>query len=492
MKLTIITVCFNSENTIADTINSVNSQTYKDIEHIFVDGGSKDKTLKILRANPNKRKKILIRRNSSIYEAMNEGIKYASGEFIQILNSDDILNSNFIIEETIKKIQKNLDHDVFFGNVVYFSQNNYYKINRYFAANYNRVKNLLFGDMPPHPASFIKKKIYKDYGLYNTKFKIASDFDFFVRILNIHKVKYKILKKDIVRMRTGGTSDKNIKSYIITTKEILQSIKNNNLRLYRLKIIFRAVVKIKELFLFNQKILNKNFKIFNTNFLKKDYERKSFKILASIDNINFKKNFILSGMNLAFLGYYCKKIVYPQRDLYHWPDGIFTKRIIDVQKIPGRDILKKIRLTKNIRSIKIIGNISLKSKIYIKKKFKLKIYHEKLPYAPINELIKKKISTKKSEIIFITLPTPKQEQMAYVIAKKNKKFKIICIGGSIAIASGEEKQVPKIIENFEFLWRLKNDFLRRSLRLCESFYFYLKGNYIYNLYNKTIFRIIDK
>ena len=82
--------------------------------------------------------------------------------------------------------------------------------------------------------------------------------------------------------------------------------------------------------------------------------------------------------------------------------------------------------------------------------------------------------------------------MAYVIAKKNKKFKIICIGGSIAIASGEEKQVPKIIENFEFLWRLKNDFLRRSLRLCESFYFYLKVNYIYNLYNKTIFRIIDK
>ena len=317
MKLTIITVCFNSENTIADTINSVNSQTYKDIEHIFVDGGSKDKTLKILRANPNKRKKILIRRNSSIYEAMNEGIKYASGEFIQILNSDDILNSNFIIEETIKKIKKNLDHDVFFGNVVYFSQNNYYKINRYFAANYKRVKNLLFGDMPPHPASFIKKKIYKDYGLYNTKFKIASDFDFFVRILNIHKVKYKILKKDIVRMRTGGTSDKNIKSYIITTKEILQSIKNNNLRLYRLKIIFRAVVKIKELFLFNQKILNKNFKIFNTNFLKKDYERKSFKILASIDNINFKKNFILSGMNLAFSHikiYFIGQMVFLQKE----------------------------------------------------------------------------------------------------------------------------------------------------------------------------------
>ena len=103
MKLTIITVCLNSEKTIADTINSVNSQTYKDIEHIFVDGGSKDKTIDILKANPNKKKKILIKKNSSIYEAMNEGIKKAQGSVIQILNSDDILNSNLIIEKNDKK-----------------------------------------------------------------------------------------------------------------------------------------------------------------------------------------------------------------------------------------------------------------------------------------------------------------------------------------------------------------------------------------------------
>ena len=102
MKITIITVCYNSEETISDTINSVNNQTYKNIEHIFVDGGSKDKTIQILKKNPNK-KKILIRKNSTIYEAMNEGIKKANGSFIQILNSDDILNSNFTIEKTVKK-----------------------------------------------------------------------------------------------------------------------------------------------------------------------------------------------------------------------------------------------------------------------------------------------------------------------------------------------------------------------------------------------------
>ena len=158
MKISILTVCFNSEKTIADTINSVNSQTYKNIEHIFVDGGSEDNTLKILKKNPNKKKKLFIKKETSIYEAMNEGIKRASGIFIMILNSDDILNSNTIIEETVKKIKKNPRHDVFLGNVIYFSFNNYNRVNRFYEASNLRVKNLLNGDMPPHPASFIKKK----------------------------------------------------------------------------------------------------------------------------------------------------------------------------------------------------------------------------------------------------------------------------------------------------------------------------------------------
>ena len=128
----------------------------------------------------------------------------------------------------------------------------------------------------------------------------------------------------------------------------------------------------------------------------------------------------------------------------------------------------------------------------MRKKFKKKIIHIQLPYTNISNLIKKKISLKKNSLTFITLPTPKQEQLAIELSKKNKNFKIICIGGSIAIASGEEKEVPKFMQNYEFMWRLKNDFIRRIQRLFESFVFYLKGNYIDNLYNKTIFKIIEK
>ena len=474
MKLTIITVCLNSERTISDTINSVNSQTYKDIEHIFVDGGSKDKTLKILKKNPKKDKKILVKKNSSIYEAMNEGIKRAKGSFIQILNSDDVLNSNIIIEKIIEKIKKNPKTEIFLGSVVYFSNNNFFKVNRFFDTNNKRIKNLLSGDMPPHPASFVKKTVYKKYGLYNTKFQIASDYEFFLRIFKKYKLRFKILESEIVRMRTGGKSDQNIRSYIITTKEILSAIKLNNFQINYFRIIFRAFIKIKELIFFNKKKLNKNFILFNTDFQSENYHKKTFKILKSINNLNLKKNFILSGMNLAFLGYYSKKVVYPQKYLYHWPDGIFIKNIINVKKIPGRDILKKIKFKKNIKSIKIIGNISNKSKIYLKKLFKLEIYHEKLPYGPIKKLLEKNIKINKSEITFITLPTPKQEQLAFKLAEKNKEFKIICIGGSIAIASGEEKVVPRFLENYEFLWRLKNDFFRRSTRLLESLYFFFK------------------
>ena len=283
---------------------------------------------------------------------MNEGIKNAKGTFIQILNSDDILNSNETIEETIKKIKQNPKIDIFLGNVVYFSYNNFLKINRFFDANNKRIKNLLLGDMPPHPASFIKKKVYIKYGLYNTKFKIASDYELFLRTLKKHKLRFKILENEIVRMRTGGKSDQNIKSYLITTNEILKAIKLNNFQTNYLRIIFRALVKIKELIFYDEEKLNKKFVLFNPDFQKEDYEKKTFKILRSVNNLDLKKNFILSGMNLAFLGYYSKKKVFPYKHLYHWPDGIFIKKILDIKKIPGRDIIKNIKIKKILNQSK--------------------------------------------------------------------------------------------------------------------------------------------
>ena len=258
MKISIITVTLNSDNTLSDTLNSILSQNYKNTEHIIVDGGSTDNTLKILKNYPNKNKKIFVKKKFGIYKSINFAISESSGEFICILNSDDIFQSNDTIKNLVKKISKNKKIDIFLGNVAYFSDSNYYKINRYYSSkNFSQWK-MKFGLMPPHPASLIKRSVYFKYGKYAEDFKIAADFELFLRFLFIHKIKFKILNDIIVRMRSGGISGKNIYSYWISTIEILKSFKINNLNSNIFFIIMRIPVKINQLFFFDKKKLTKN------------------------------------------------------------------------------------------------------------------------------------------------------------------------------------------------------------------------------------------
>ena len=141
MKISIITVCLNSEKTILANLNSILSQTHKNIEHILVDGGSTDNTLKYLNSYPNLRKKIIIEKKRGIYNAMNKGIKEATGDFIGILNSDDILNSETTIQKLVNIFKKNPKNKIFLGNVVFFKRN-YTQIHRYYPS-YDFQTNLL-------------------------------------------------------------------------------------------------------------------------------------------------------------------------------------------------------------------------------------------------------------------------------------------------------------------------------------------------------------
>ena len=167
MKFSIITVTLNSEKTIRDTLNSVCSQSYKDIEHVIIDGGSKDKTLSILKKYPHKQKKIFIKKDFGIYKSINFGIQKSSGEFICILNSDDIFQSNKTIENFFKTKNKSKNSKIFLGNVAYFDNSDYYKITRFYSSKGFKKWKMKFGLMPPHPASIIKKEIYDNHGLYN-------------------------------------------------------------------------------------------------------------------------------------------------------------------------------------------------------------------------------------------------------------------------------------------------------------------------------------
>ena len=491
MKITIITVALNSEETIRDTLNSVLSQTYNNIEHIIIDGGSKDKTLSIINRYPNKNKKIYTLPRSGIYSAINYGIKKSSGTFITVLNSDDFFHSEKTITNIVKTIKNNKNYKIFFSDVAYFRNVNYYDIRRFFSSKNFRKWQMYFGLMPAHPGSFIKKDIYKKYGLYEENFKIASDFEFFLRILFIESVKFLNIPCTSVRMRLGGISSKNIWSYIISTKEIIKSHQLNKIRPQYILISLRFIFKIRQLYMFNVININKTFKLFKILFDKSQIKSNSFTLINDFKKIPFKNNFILSAMNLAFLGYFSKKEVSFHKNQYHWLDGIWAKRYINIQKRPGRELINNLKIPNDINQILIIGNASDKSIQYLKMKFKKKILQMKLPYASIKVLKKKVTRLKSKTLTLITLPTPKQEQLAYHLAEKNNHYKIICIGASLAIASGEEKKVPNFLTNYEFIWRLRTDTFRRLKRLIESLYYYAKGTMIKKMYIKIPFREID-
>ena len=491
MKISIITITLNSELTIADTLNSVLSQTYNNIEHIIVDGGSSDSTLSIIKKYPNKNKKIFVRKKTNIYQAMNVGIKKSTGKFIAILNSDDFYQNNNIIENIVKDIKKHPNTKIFFGNLVYFKNNDYYKIVRYYPATNFSSWMIKYGIMPPHPASFIHREIYNKYGLYKEDFDIASDFDLFLRFLFLHKLNFKIIERTIVRMRTGGVSGRDLNSYITTNREIQKSFELNEMGSNYLRFLFRLPSKLKQLLFYNQISLNKDFILSEIKFEKERLFKNNFNIIKSVKNIPFTKNFILSGMNLAFLGYYSMGKLFPFKDLYHWPDGIFVKKFINIDKIPGREIINKLKIPKDIKKILVIGSLSKISKKFIEKKFKLLTKNIELPYASIEEISKIKIKLDKKTLALITLPTPKQEQYAYALAKNNINYKIICIGASIAIASNEEKTVPKIMAKYEFIWRLRTETIRRTKRLLETYYHFNKKRNFSDLFKKTSFRAFN-
>jgi glycosyltransferase involved in cell wall biosynthesis len=495
MKISIITVCYNSQDTIAFTLNSILNQDYKNIEHIIVDGGSTDNTINIINQYNFKNKIFISEKDKGIYDAMNKGIARSTGEFVTTLNADDIYQNNSTISDVVKLIKESPNEKIFIGNIIFFKHNIFNDIVRIYDAKFFKKWMLNIGVMPPHPSTFIKKEIYKIYN-YNINFKIAADFEFFLKLFKINNYNFKYLDLTIVRMRTGGISGKNILSYLISTIEIYKAFKEHKLKKNYLTILARIPFKLNQFITyFKKKKINSNFKFTISNFLSDQNTSNELRLVKDFNNlINSNSNFVLSGLNLAFLGYYSKNDINIYKNLYVWPDGLFSRTIGNIKKLPGRILFNNIQLNSNIiNKIIVIGNLSEKNKNYVKSKFYTNLEHINLPYGDIKYICKflpEKLDD--NSLILITLPTPKQEQIAKFLISKLQNYKIICIGASISLASGEEKPIPKYLENLgiEFLWRIKSDTKRRIKRLVETFYYYLKGK-INNKYKKLYLKEID-
>ncbi|MEI5639551.1 MULTISPECIES: glycosyltransferase family 2 protein [unclassified Pseudoalteromonas] len=247
MKVSIITVCYNSSATIEDTIKSVLSQDYQDIEYILIDGGSTDSTLDIINKYRDRITSIISEPDEGIYDAMNKGIKNATGEIVGILNSDDFYEAKNVISEMVSKFDS--DTEIVFGDLIFVKPENIEKVTRFYSLPNFKAWKLRFGWMPPHPATFIKKSVYDRFGLYKINYKISADYEVFVRFLLVNKVRFKYVSKTLVRMRDGGVSTSGLKSSITLNKEIVMACKENgvytNLFILMLKLPFKLLELLK-------------------------------------------------------------------------------------------------------------------------------------------------------------------------------------------------------------------------------------------------------
>ncbi len=253
MKISIITVCYNSAEFIRTAIESVLSQSYSNIEYIVIDGGSSDDTVSIIHEYENSIAHFISEADQGLYDAMNKGIALATGEVIGILNSDDFFQNSMVIENVFQKFMTIPNVDMILGGIDFVYDTDLTKPIRLYSSSNFAPWKLQFGLMPPHPGAFIKKTTYKQVGNYKLGYRICSDFDMFVRMLLVHQLSYVTWDKDLVRMRMGGVSTSGVKSYVASTKEMLRSLKENQIYSNIWMILMRLPVKLFQSFLVNNK-----------------------------------------------------------------------------------------------------------------------------------------------------------------------------------------------------------------------------------------------
>ena len=247
MKISLLTVSFNSASTIKDTIESIRSQNYKDIEYIVVDGNSTDGTINILKSYDSFISKWISEPDKGIYDAMNKAIKMATGEVVGILNSDDFYANHQILSQVAREFS-DPSIDVVFGDLVFVDSQNLSKtVRKYSSAKWHPGK-FAWGFMPAHPTVFIRRKYYDQFGLFKTDYKIAADYELLIRFLFVHQLKYKYLPITMVKMRRGGVSSRNLMSNVILNNEIIRGCRENGIRTNVVMVYLKYFRKLSELF----------------------------------------------------------------------------------------------------------------------------------------------------------------------------------------------------------------------------------------------------
>ena len=247
MSFSIITTVLNGEKYITDCIESVQKQKYfKNIEHIIIDGGSNDGTLSIIKKFQKNHTNIIClkKNNIGIYEGINIGLKLAKNDIVGILNSDDFYKDAEIFKNLESEFNKSQDVLAVHSNVMIFRRNNINKLYRNFNSREFFPEDFLRCDHPPHTSLFVKRDIYKKFGIFDERLKIASDFEFMLRVFGKNKIKTKYINQTFICMRSHGTSTKNLKNILISNIEVIKSFKLNNLKINYIYLFIKILKKI--------------------------------------------------------------------------------------------------------------------------------------------------------------------------------------------------------------------------------------------------------
>lgn len=247
LTISIITVCYNSAATIADTLQSVASQTYPEIEHIVVDGASTDGTLDVIKRHGKHVARLISEPDSGLYDAMNKGLRIARGEIIGLLNADDVYADTGVLER-VSAIMEATKIEALFGDAEFFSPTRPDRPLRRYRSERFRPDRIAWGWMPAHPTLFLKRQVYERFGLFRTDYRIAGDFEFVARIFHGGTVSYSYLPEVLVRMRTGGISTGGWRNTMLLNREVLRACRENGIKTSLPKIFSKYPLKLLEFF----------------------------------------------------------------------------------------------------------------------------------------------------------------------------------------------------------------------------------------------------
>jgi len=231
IEISLITICFNNESTIGDTLDSVIAQRYPELEYVIVDGGSTDATLEIIKSKQKPWFKVISEPDEGIYDALNKGIELSTGEVVGMLHADDVFADDNILNLVSKKFGET-DCEALYGNLLYVNRQNLNKVHRkWVSGNYSR-NAFKWGWMPPHPTFYVKKKLYENFGKFNLDLKSAADYELMLRFIHKNGISLGYLNHVMIKMRVGGTSNASLSNRLLANEEDQRAWEINHIKPY--------------------------------------------------------------------------------------------------------------------------------------------------------------------------------------------------------------------------------------------------------------------